>query len=426
MKLRLQPYQCFILLFLVSMAIYVAGILRVKSLIWGDSLYYYSYTRSIVIDQDINFINEAYHPNLGFPNPVEYSEITGRVTNKFSPGPALFWIPAFIFGQLISYLGNILIGYEYFLIDGTGILPQYFVAVSSVLFSVLGLWFVFNTLTNWFSQKTAGIAVFILFLNTQIFYYLTMDPINSHSISFLLSSLLLYQLSKVLKTSINWQKVIPMGITAGFLMLVRNQDVVVVIPILLALLFSKKESLLSKFNWITLYDGSAFIIFSVQIYTTLTLFGILGSPYLMRGEKFSWFQPNFFRVLFTQENGLFFFSPILFFGLFFLCKTLVFQFKLRSGNLFSKPLFLITLTALVSFLLQLYVVASWGKEIIGGPYGTRMFISVLPHLTFGIALFIKHINKKLTSKKITIIVISLISVLFINNIFQTLLMLYLF
>lgn len=426
MKLELKTYQYFILLFLVSLVIYVFGIVRVKSIIWGDSLYYYSYTRSLVTNQDINFINEAFHPTLGFPNQIEFSNKTGRIINKFSPGTALFWIPAFVLGQMISYLGNLVLGYEYFLVDGSGIIPQYFVAVSSVLFSILGLWFIFKTLSDWFNLKVAKISVAILFLTSQVFYYVTMDPVNSHSISFLLSSLLMYQLSNVLKNNISWQKVIPLGITAGFLVLVRNQDVVIALPVLLTLLVVKKESLLNKFNWFTLYAGSAFLIFSAQIYTTLTLFGVLGSPYVIRGEEFSWFKPSIFRVLFTRQNGLFFFAPILFVAVVYIFKEVIKIQKNKSKKIFSDPLFLLLITAMLSFLLQLYVVASWGEEIIGGPYGTRMFVSVLPHLSLGIALFFKSIQKKLKYKRNLFIFVSIIALFFINIMGQTFLMLYLF
>src|SRR5690606_16326715 len=110
-------------------------------------------------------------------------------------------------------------------------------------------------------------------------------------ISFLLSAFLLWQFSRMLKTNSTWQKSLLMGITAGSMVLVRNQDAVVVLPMFIALLLSK-ESMLDKINSLTLFAGSAFIIFSVQIYTTLILFGILGSPYVFGGEQFYWLEPN--------------------------------------------------------------------------------------------------------------------------------------
>lgn len=424
-RLNIPERSVFILLFLVCLSVYFLGTLRVKSFFWGDSLYYYAYTRSIVIDHDIDFTNEAFHPLLGFPNPAEISQNTGKITNKFSPGTALFWIPGMVVGQGVSLLGNMVSGSELFVLNGSGVLSQFFVGVSAVLFSILGLWFVYQTLLEFVSKKLAGLSVVLLFLTTQIFYYTTMDPLNSHSISFLLSAILLYQLTKILQSHTTWQKVIPMGVIAGFLVLVRNQDVVVILPILLALILVKKEPLLHKVNWLTLFSGSAFCVFSVQLYTTITLFGVLGSPYLIRGEKLSWLQPDFYRVLFTLENGLFFFAPVLFFAVGMLIRYLVSNIQ-KTKKHEDSLVPVLAFIALITFIFQLYVVASWGPEIIGGPYGSRMFVSVLPHLSIGIALLLQSLVEKLRAKQFMVFFITISIVLFINMLLQTLWMLYRF
>ncbi len=418
-KLQIPEYRYFIFLFLVCLVLYVAGVLRVQSIFWGDSLYYYAYTRSIVVDRDIDFTNEAFDSNLGFPNPAEISQKTGRITNKFSPGTAVAWIPGMVFGQIVAFLGNLVVGYDFFVADGSGILPQFFVSVTAVFYSILGLWFVYKILRELFNKKIASLSIILLFLTTPIFYYTAMDPVNSHSISFLLSSVLLYQFLQILKSQITWQKVIPMGITAGFLILVRNQDLVVVLPVFIALLIAKKEPILAKLNWLTLFGGSAFFIFSAQLYTTVTLFGVLGSPYIIRGETFSWLRPDLIRVLFTLENGLFFFSPLLFFATLFLVTAAFKKQKKSAGNS-------LIVIAVASFLLQLYIVASWAPEIIGGPYGSRMFISILPQLSIGIALLVQFLIERYADKKFWFVFILLVAVFFMNMLAQTFWMLYRF
>lgn len=424
-KNRLADYQYFLLFFIVSLLIYVLGILRVKSIFWGDSLYYFAYTRSIVLDHDIDFSNQAYDPTLHFPNPPVVSSITGMITNKFSPGTAIFWIPGFAVGMMISIIGNLVAGPELFSLDGSGILPQFLVAVSAVFFSVLGLWYVFKMLQDWFDKKVAWLTVGLLFFVTQLFYYTAMDPVNSHSISFLISSLLLFQVSKIFKDTITWKRVIFMGILAGFLILIRNQDAVVALPVVLALLFAKKESLLNKLNWLTLYAGSALIIFSIQLYTTISLFGVLGSPYLISGDTFSWFRPDFIRVLFSQGNGLLFFAPFLIVPIVSLFYKIVLVIKHKDKTKISTP-FLLLLISGSAFLSQLYIVASWMEEIVGGPYGSRMFVSVLPHFSIGIAFFIQYLIKKYNKIKLSMIYISLLLLFALNMLMQVFVMLYRF
>lgn len=422
----------FIILFVLSLTIYCAGVFRVKSFIWGDSLYYYAYTRSIVMDRNIDFSNEAFHPKLGFPNKPEFSSRTGLITNKFSPGASLLWIPGFILGQSLSVVGNLFINFvknsgsmvgiiaptnfetleAFFTTDGFGFLPQLFVSVSALSASVGGLWFVYKTLCIWFQKQIAVLTSLVLLLSTPLFYYTALDPVNSHSGSFLLSAILLYRFSKFLQIKhARWQDIILMGIISGLLMLVRNQDFVILIPILSTIIFAKKENFLDKLNWFVLFGGTVFIIFSVQLVFTVQLFGILGSPYLIRGENLSWLNPDFIRVLFSKENGLFFFSPVLLFAVIFLVRMF------KKNNL-------IAVVALVTFLLQLYVVASWGREIIGGPYGSRMFVSILPHLSIGLAYFIIFLQQKLSPKKFISIFALTLFILFCNMMIQTGIMLY--
>lgn len=409
----------FLLLFFVALSIYFVGIFRVKSFIWGDSLYYYAYTRSIVMDHNIDFSNEAFHAHLGFPNPPEISAKTGLITNKFSPGTAFLWMPGFIVGQSIALVGQFFFGrfailHSIFSTDGFGILPQIFVSISAIGMSVSGLWFVYQTLCLWFQRRTVVLSTLAFFLTTPLFYYTAIDPVNSHSASFFLSAILLYQMSQVLqKKQIQWQNVLPMGIVAGFLILVRNQDLVIVIPFLLALLFTKKEAFLDKLNWLVLFGGSVCSILGIQLMFTVHLFGILGSPYLIRGEQLSWFKPDFIRVLFIPENGLFFFAPTLFFATLFL----VFQLKKKR---------LITILSLVIVALQAYVIASWGREIVGGPYGSRMFVSVLPQLSIGLAYALDYLRLKVKARQFKRVYVLLLFLFFANMLIQTGILLYRF
>ncbi len=431
---KVPDYKFFLCLFLFACIIYSAGIIRVKSILWGDSLYYYAYTHSFVIDRDIDFTNEAFHPLVGFPNPAEMSARTGRITNKFSPGTAIAWIPGMVAGQIVSYSTNLIFGTEVVSTDGYGVITQYLVGVSSIVFSVLGAWFVYKTILLFFPKNISRYTLVLLFLTSTIFYYTAVDPLNSHSISFFLSSYLWFKFANLLNKKITWQKVIPLGLIAGALVLVRNQDIVVTLPIVLYLVFSRKEAVINKLNWFTLFVGSAFVVASIQLYTTLELFGVLASPYLLRGESLSWFSPDFLRVLFSFENGIFIFSPSLFVSLAFLVlfisrkemrKSFCLEGICVNRKIGANNLFVFSIAAVSAFILQLYVIASWAPEIVGGPYGSRMFTSILPHLALGLGIFITWLRQKFTHKYILVYSLILIA-LTINMLLQTVVMLYRF
>lgn len=404
----------FIILFLFSVVIYTAIIFRVKSILWGDSLYYYAYTKSIVLDHDIDFTNEAFRETDGFPNTPEISEITGKVINKFSPGSSIMWMPGFVLGRL---LGDTT-GYNFF--------TQYIVAISAIGFSVLGIFYVYKTLLLMFDRHIASITTIFIFLTTQMFFYTVIDPLNSHSASFMLSSLFLYLVALFMKEAkfkenFSWQRMLVLGLVGGVIMLVRNQDVVVILPAALYFILKKSDGLMEMTNKAILFWGSVFLIMSIQLFFTLDLYGRLGSPYLIAGEQISWFNPDFFRVLFSFENGLFTFAPVLMISVI----GIIWSFNSSIKNHYYKnikqsTIGFLSLIALFGFALQLYVVASWGREIIGGPYGSRMFVSVLPYLSLGLAFFLDKFKKIKIFYQITFLVLGL---LFVNNLAQTAIML---
>ncbi|MBU0974764.1 hypothetical protein KKD03_03635 [Patescibacteria group bacterium] len=413
----------FIFLFFLSVILYSSVVFKVKTIVWGDSLYYYAYTKSIIIDHDIDFRNEAYRDSGGFPNKPEISEITGKIINKFSPGTSILWMPGFLLGHSVSsFLGFIGIFGE---VDGYNFITQYFVAVSTILFSTLGLFFIYKTISLFFERKIAFLTILFFYLTTQMFYYTSIDPLNSHSASFMLSSLFLYLLAVFSKNNegkfggevFSWQKMIMLGVLGGAITLVRNQDLVVLLPVSIYFLARKNAGLMEIFNRMILFWGSVFLLVSIQFFMTLTLYGQLGSPYIIGGEKLSWLNPDFFRVLFSFGNGLFTFAPILIVSV---VGLVIAQTRIAKSQykvvLFKR----LSLISIIVFFLQLYVVASWGKEIIGGPYGSRMFISVLPYLSLGLATIFKRYKNY---AKFNLISHTGLVLLFVNNLIQTAVML---
>jgi hypothetical protein len=164
------------------------------------------------------------------------------------------------------------------------------------------------------------------------------------------------------------------GIIGGVLSLIRNQDAVLMIPVGMMLLFQAGTLKSRLGNAIALTFGWASIM-SIQVLCTLILYGQMNSPYLIQGEQISWLRPDFWRVLFTPQNGVLFFAPGLLLGIWGLWS------KAKRHMLYR--------VALGGFLLELYVVAAWAPEILGGPYGSRMFVSSLPWLTLGFAALLQ-------------------------------------
>jgi len=397
-------YKVFIGLFLASLLLYWMGVRHVGSILWGDTRYYYAYTKSLVMDRNITFSNEAYLPRVGFPNPPQVSPKTSLVTNKFSPGAPLLWIPGFLVGQGLTES-------VYFIgtnvrTDGYGNLTLFTTAAWAMTFSVLGMYVVFCTIRRRAGESLAWWSTAFIFLATQMLYYTAVDPLNSHSASFLFSAILLWATQKYLLEKKSYSWIVLLGIVGGVLSMIRNQDAVLVVPVGV-LLLRQSGSLMKRilrgvalgFGWISMM--------SIQALTTLILYGQLNSPYLIQGEKIMWLRPDFWRVLFTPQNGLLFFAP----GIALAITGLIWKFSKSDA---------LSRVCLAAFLLELYVIAAWSPEILGGPYGSRMFVSSLPWLAIGIAsLFQIWKDKKVAGWKVGFI----LAILMVNNLLQTLYML---
>lgn len=405
LKTLVSPrYKVFVAIFAVSLALYLAGMYHVGSILWGDTRYYYSYTRSLIMDRDINFSNEAYLPTVGFPNPPEVSPTTNLVTNKFSPGSPLLWIPGFLVGQGLTEV-------VYFLganvrTDGFGILTLLTTATWALGFSVAGLYVVFRTVSERAGATIAWWVTAFTFLATQMLYYTAVDPLNSHSASFLFSAILLWGTQKYLLEKKSYSWIVLLGVVGGILSLIRNQDAVLMLPVGVLLLVQSGTVMQRVLRGVALSFGWISMM-SVQVLTTLYLYGQLNSPYLIQGEQIMWLRPDFWRVLFTPQNGVLFFAP----GLVLAITGLLWKFS-RSDILGR--------VCLAAFLLELYVIAAWSPEILGGPYGSRMFVSSLPWLAVGLAnLFQIWKKEKVATWKIGVI----LAMLTANNLLQTLYML---
>lgn len=377
----------FLIIFLLSLTIFLDHFWVVGDAVWGDGKYYYAYAKSLVIDGDLDLKNELQL----FSAPIITTR-TGLTANKFSIGAAIFWSPFFLLAHLIS-VGN---GYSsiYQVLTGSG----------TILLGTAGLFFCFLLAKKYFSFKIAFLATLGIFFASNLFFYLVVDPINSHSTSFFVASVFTFMLDKFFSNP-KIKSLVIVGLLVGILGMVRSQDLIFIIPaagFLIIRLFQKKTNFWSFLTNIFTYSGSVFIGFLPQLIVWLKLYGEVKSPYYIHGEIFNWYQPHVFQALFSQNNGLFLYSPILLFG------VVGFLFLVRRNPNLG-------IMALILFLLQTYIISSWHNWWGGAAYGGRMFISLMPLFIIGLAFFFEKIEKGLKYIYPIIILIIILNMVMIIN-----------
>lgn len=328
----------FLLTGFFSILVFLVHFWTIGSSVWGDGQYYYSYLRSLVIDRNLNL----------------------EAGNKYSIGPSIFWLPFFILAHIFIH-GN---GYE---------LPyQLIVGIASGLIGVSGLFLCFLIADQYFGKKIALLATMGIWLGSDLFFYTSVDPVNSHSVSFFTSSLLVFLWLKY-RNQYTLRKTFILGLTSGVLAMVRSQDIIFTLPIIL-------DIGLKKNLW-------SFVVglglgFLPQLVMWQKIFGEIRSPYLIYGHQFFWQQPKIIEVLFSKNNGLLSHAPILILALLGMKKTGYFL-----------------------FLLQLYIVSCWFMWWGGAGYGGRMFISLMPFFILDLAHLIRKTQKYI---RVSVIIILLL------------------
>lgn len=366
-------------LFLVLTIVYLMGFfghaLILQKTVYGDGIFYFSWLRSIVVDRDINFTNEYSH--FGVTAPVTPKGLPG---NKLPIGAPLFWLPWY--AQAHSVIQKA--GYE---------LPyQLLVGLVSVLTTVSGLILLYRLLAQLFSQSASALATTSIAATTNLLFYGSIDPVNSHAISFFAATVFLsFLFSKNVSPLLT-------GCALGFCALVRPQDAVLGLLALPTLIQSNlKRPRLFRLESVALFFLGTILVFSPQLLAWYALYGTpWTSPYLASGESFSWWSPNFFNVLFSPTNGLFLWTPITLLAV--------------AGFLFWKDARRVWF--LVLFVVEVAVVGSWSIWWQGASYSSRMLVSTLPVLAFALAaLYTKLATLGLRSKQILLAIIGPLSII---------------
>ena len=162
------------LIFLLYLLGFFAHALYLKKTVYGDGIFYYTWLRSLAVDHNINFNNEYEYFHINQPTTA-----TGLLANKYPIGPALFWAAPFLLTHATLH-GT---GYE---------LPyQLHIGATSVFFTLFGLVLLYRLLTKFFKATPALLTILAVAFATNLFFYGSMDSVNSHGLSFFAATLFL-------------------------------------------------------------------------------------------------------------------------------------------------------------------------------------------------------------------------------------------
>lgn len=266
----------------------------------------------------------------------------------------------------------------------TGFSDPYALAilVGAAFYMALGLWFLKRALRRIFRQEVAVATTGLIFLATNLFYYTAGEGSMSHVYSFCLFAAVLYHLPEWLREK-TWGRSLLLGLCFGLILLIRPTN------LMLALMFplwgvasltglkSRLGDLVRSWKKVAIMVFAAALVVVPQGFYWHNAFGswIVWS---YGDEGFSnWMRPEMLKVLFSYQNGLFLYTPIMLLAM----LGLVWAWKKRNMN---APLILLL------FVLATYTFGSWWAWWFGGAFGHRCYVEFYALLAIPLAVVVQR------------------------------------
>lgn len=355
-----------------------------------DSQGYYAYLPSLVIDHGFEW-----EKSLG-PNWPE-KDTSGRVTNNFTIGAAVMWLPFFLFGHLLSLVLNFFgVGVP---LNGYSLIYELPCFFGSILYGCLGVILLYKICRLYFNPKISFYSALLVLFSTPLIFYIEFEPSMSHSVGFFAATAAIYFYMVTVKDKpyLGW---ILAGIFSGLASLIRLQCISLFLCFLavdfcFVVYRARKSNDLKRvvphfFGWcLFVFFGILCLMPQILIWTggfthALELPKVPGIGWAREGGvgvfANSYLTPAIIETLFHFHHGFFTWTPIA-------IPALV-GFVCLLRRKYSPALLII----LLFFLSQVYFVGASGWES-GWSFGQRRLIETFVILGLGLGEVFYRIGK---------------------------------
>lgn len=351
------------LVLLAVACIYLTGAYHFR---WKNDLW------KTAVHTDAHFYNR-YLPMLfigqKFDDPKENPNVI-----KYFGGTAICYSPFFAAAALTAKLA----GEE---ISGYSAPFPIWISIGTIVYLVGGLYFfakflVRRKLKNW----VINVSLLLLAGTTLLLHYGLFSPGWAHIPAFFVVCLLLY-LIQLLSEKMTSARIALLFFLVSLLFFIRPTDVLIllIVPFLLKRhqsLFSVVREMLRKPVAIGLGIVLAFLPALFQGYLYFRGSGEW-LVYSYTNEGFHFLKPEFIKVLFSVQKGLFVYTPFL--PLFFFGIVSLIRHDRRLG-----------IGVLLTLVVNTYVIVSWWCWNYGSTYGMRPFIEFYPLFFIAIAALLQR------------------------------------
>lgn len=325
----------------------------------------------------------------------------GACVQKMTMGMAILYAP--FFG--VAHVAAPVLGYE---ANGYSKIYHFMMAMCALFYAVLGLFLLRKLLLRYFVDQVVAITLPIIYLGTNLFFYITSEGGMAHNANVFLIVCFLWAVVRREETH-TWYWALLIGLTDGMLVLIRPTNIWIFGIFLLYGVRSwadikMRTALLvpSLKTWLLIGVGALFVISPQLLYwKTVTGDWIY---YSYGDEGFFFGDPAWLNSLFSFRKGWLLYTPVMVLAL--------------VGFLWGRRYFPSFQVGFIGyFVLFCYVTFSWWCWWYGGSYGNRAMIDSYAVLAFPLAV---TIDRMWRSRKRWRWIGPVIALLFIGfNQFQT-------
>lgn len=355
-----------------------SGIQNYHSEIWADKAGYYIYLPALFI---YNFRTEELPTDIDKKTGDGFFIEDGKIRTKYTYGVALMQAPFFIVCHGVTKLFG-------FNDDGFSLPYHKAINIAAVIYSLLSSLLLYYFLIRYLNKKVALITLISLYLGTNIFYYSIFETGMSHVYSLFLFTCFLYLGPFVTKKEGKKLHYFLFGLIIGLIIVVRPINFIFIPVYFIFNTFNVSDIKKNLSNYLLVVITAISVIIPQLFYWKYSFGSYF--QYSYGEESFSnVFKPELLKLLFSTNNGLFIYNPLIIFclaGLFFLYKSLP----------------KISIAIAVYFVFISYIFSSWHDWGYGCSYGSRPYVEYLSILALPFGFFIHQLKEKFPYKFVLI------------------------
>lgn len=308
---------CFAAMTAAALLLFAATVQRFgQTAFTVDAHLYYIHAHSWYFDGDVSYAN-----NIAADPTFDARDIYlaqrgpgGLPINIFPCGWSIVALPFLALADVTTLTHNLLFAQP---LPHDGFTHYYAVIVplGHTLLGLVGLFAAFTLAARYFPRNLAAAATLVVWIGTNVCYFLSVEPTMSHAASLCFVSLSLLVADSIHRGGWTWCRALALGGSMGMMCAVRHQDAAWIVAPIILLLPQLAGSLKSARSQILFVPLTAIAFAACLVPQILINLTIHGTP-TGGAAQFTpdWLHPKFFRDLALLPGGLFVLFPLTLFA----------------------------------------------------------------------------------------------------------------